>query len=168
VDDHGSGTSTRTVAIAPQAWSEAPIGLIKKDSTITNTVTGAAWVVSVILAVLLYVVVSRKLAEAMATHANDMSQMREQLRAIAAAQTSIADDTHRVETRLRRLECIAEGLASLPHDAPSDAWESGIQTLNEAETEPELHVNQHEDKDADHARHEVNEDDSAAAAKVDG
>jgi len=79
VDDHGSGTSTRTVAIAPQAWSEAPIGLIKKDSTITNTVTGAAWVVSVILAVLLYVVVSRKLAEAMATHANDMSLNRGKL-----------------------------------------------------------------------------------------
>ena len=34
MDDHGSGTSTRTdVAIAPQAWSETPIGLIKKDST---------------------------------------------------------------------------------------------------------------------------------------
>ena len=33
MDDHGSGTSPRIVAIAPQAWSEAPIGLIKKDST---------------------------------------------------------------------------------------------------------------------------------------
>ena len=36
MDDHGSGTSTRTVSIAPQAWSEAPIGLIKKDSTKTT------------------------------------------------------------------------------------------------------------------------------------
>ena len=36
MDDHGPGTSTRTVkvAIAPQAWSEAPIGLIKKDSKV--------------------------------------------------------------------------------------------------------------------------------------
>ena len=33
MDDHGSGTSPRIVAIAPQAWSEASIGLIKKDST---------------------------------------------------------------------------------------------------------------------------------------
>ena len=33
MDDHGSGTSPRIVAIAPQAWSEAPIRLIKKDST---------------------------------------------------------------------------------------------------------------------------------------
>ena len=31
MDDHGSGTSPRIVA--PQAWFEAPIGLIKKDST---------------------------------------------------------------------------------------------------------------------------------------
>ena len=30
MDDHGSGTSPRIVAIAPQAWSEAPIGLIKR------------------------------------------------------------------------------------------------------------------------------------------
>ena len=33
VDDHGPGTSPRTVVIAPQAWSEAPIGLMQKDST---------------------------------------------------------------------------------------------------------------------------------------